>query len=206
MFLQDSISDLSEQEGVLTQEVKQAQAQQEAEDRRQQQLQEQRAQAVEEEEKIVAKLDQTEASIAQLRGDMQQVPVLSEVSQSEEDLAISSSDGSDSESDSDHAAAALQNGYHDPPPRATPNDPGPSTNPDGMVAGANGTQLSLTQMLQQLRPDNRLRPQQLGNLASLLGHDQLEAQAKEVSASDRPATLLNPLVTQPKYGSRSTAA
>lgn len=181
MFLQDSISDLSEQEGVLLQEVKQAQAQQEAEDRRQQQLQEQRAKVVEEEEQIVSKLNQIEASIAQLRSDMQQVPVLSEVSQSEEeDLAISSSDGSDSESDSDHAAAALQNGYHDAPPRANHDDPRPSSSPNGMVAGANGTQPSLTQMLQQLRPDNRLRPQQLGNLVSLLVYDQLEAQAKEV--------------------------
>ena len=194
MFLQDSISNLSEQERVLKQEVEQAQAQQEAEDRRQQQLQERRAKAAEEEAKIVSKLEQTKASIAQLHGEMQQVPVLSEVSQSEEeDLAISSSDESDSESDSDHTAAALQNGYHDPPPRANPNDPQSSSNPNGLVAGANGKQLSLTQMLQQLCSDNRPRPQQLGSLVSLMGHDQLEAQAKEVRAADwfPPITLLN---------------
>ena len=181
MFLQESIADLSEQEQLLKQEVQEAQAQQDAEDRRQQQLQEQRAKAVEEEEKISSKLDQTEASIAQLRSQMQHVPVLSEVSQSEEeDLAISSSDGSDSGSGSDHAAAALQNGYHDPPSRANPTDPQPRSNPNGMAAGANGRVLSLTQMLQELRPDNRLRPRQLGSLVSLLGHDQMEAQAKEV--------------------------
>ena len=183
MVLQDSITNLSEQEGILKQEVEQAQARQEAEDRRQQQqLQEQRAKAVEEEENIVSKLDQTDASIAQLRDEMQQVPVLSEVSQSEEeDLVISSSDDSGSESDSDHAAAALQNGYHDPPPGAYPNGPRSSSKPNGMVAAeADGRQLSLTQMLKQLRPDNRPRPRQLGSLVCLLGHDQIEAQVTEV--------------------------
>ena len=166
--MQDTISDLSEQEQILKREVEEARAQQEAEDRRQQQLQEQKAKALEEEERITSELARTQASIAQLQSQMQQVPVLSDVSQSEEeDLDISSSDGSDSESDSDHAmpAAALQNGHND--------------NPNGRVAGSHGRQLSLTQMLQQLRPDNR-QTARLGNLVSLLGHDQMEAQAKEV--------------------------
>lgn len=172
--VQETISNLSEQEHVLKQEVAEAQTQQESEDRRQQQLQEQRAKALEEEDRIAAELASSEASIAQLRNQMQQVPVLSDVSHSEEeDPDISSSDGSESQPDSDNAAAALQNGHADHLPGATPN---------GTVAGAGagGKQLSLTRMLQELRSDNK-QPVGLG-LASLTMTDQLEALAKKVCA------------------------
>lgn len=175
--MQDSISDLAEQERILKQEVEQAQAQQEAEDhRRQQQLQGQRASALQEEERIASQLDRTEASIAQLHSQMQQVPLLPEVSQSEEeDLDISSSDGSDSElSDPDPAAAPLQTGgHHGPPPLRG--------GPDGMMMTEfEARQLSLTQMLQQLRPDNRPCPPHLSSFLCDLGKDQLEAHTLQV--------------------------
>lgn len=170
MSVQDTISDLAEQERTLQREVEEAQAQQEAEDRRQQQLQEQRAKALEEEDRITAELARTQASIAQLQTQMEQVPVLSDVSHSEEeDPDISSSDGSDAESDSDHAEAALQNGHATRPPRVTPS---------GVVAGSRGKQLSLTQMLQELCSDNK-QAARLG-LASRSMHDHLENLAKKV--------------------------
>lgn len=187
MSLQDSISDLAEQERVLKQEVEQAQAQQEAEEqRRQQQLQGQRASALQEEERIGSQLDRTEASIAQLHSQMQQALVLPEVSQSEEeDLDISSSGGSDSElSDADPPAAApLQNG-------------GPHGSPL-MMTELEARQLSMTQMLQQLRPDNRPCTAHLSSFLCDLGQDQLEVHAKQVGPSPPCVASGMPLTNPP---------
>ena len=180
-YLQASIDDLSEQEQTLQRKVEEAQAQQEAEHCQQQQLQGQRAKAIKEEARSASELARIQDEIAQLQTQMQQVPVLAEVSQSEEeDPDISSSDDSDLAFVSDHnvlPSALLQNGLeesHGPAVRALPNSG---------LQGADGRQVCLVHMMRQIEPHREQHPR-LEPLVTLLQKDQTEAQMTEVCNID----------------------
>ena len=173
--VQDSINSLSQQQKAMQEEVQQAQAQQAAQDHKQQAL---RAEHLDAEARIAAELAKGQSDIAQLQTQMQQVPVLGDISQSEEeDPDISSFKESDSGSDSDHTVLPvplLQNGHREAGDSAFL----PSAD-HVLPSGSNGRQRSLGQMLRQLQPGAG-QPARLGNLVTLLQHDQLHAQTKEV--------------------------
>ncbi|KAA6419283.1 MAG: hypothetical protein FRX49_10807, partial [Trebouxia sp. A1-2] len=160
--LLESITEYSEQEQKLTQEVELARAEQEAGLRQHQEQQQQRAKALEEEAQITAQLAAVQADIAQLQEAAQHTLVLSDVSQSE-DPEISSSDEQDLDSEPESASPVRQQSGQRLAQAA---------HPRGHLQGSNTRVVSMTDTLQRLQATNGAPAVLRDNLMYLLHHEQ----------------------------------